>query len=494
MPFRRLLLLSAIILCSLLFIALIRPVSRDEGQYVAATAFVAAGRLPYRDFAYLQTPLQPFALAPIAWLFPGWLFATSRLANALLGFATVLLVYVASRQLGAERRAAIAAAALLPLCFAFLWAVGLARNDMLPAALLAFAMWVWTGPRRGWAYLSAGIALGLAAGVKISYAVPLATTLAISLFTPGERRHTLIVAIGSAIGLAPSIVIAAIDPSAFFFEAITYPAKAPLLWYTEVGKPSRLGPQRFLYLLNVAALGPALIAAIEVGRAWRPNGWHCDHRHRILLAAAAGGLVSAMLNRPFQPPYLIPALPPLFVLTAVVCDWPRTRLRQAAWAVFIALGLIAPVRWLHKDWKARQLPLISVESASREIGTELRERIGDEPVATLSPEYLVDSGYRLDPRFAAGPFLFRTRGMVSERDAREWNVVARDQVGTLPTAPPVAIVIQDPPERVDPDPDLARQARALGFVPATRVRNFTIWTRTLKSGEGARCRSQDQGR
>nr|NUR38439.1 hypothetical protein [Sphingomonas sp.] len=77
MPLRRLLLPFAIILCSLLFVALIRPVSRDEGQYVAATAFVAAGRLPYRDFAYLQTPLQPFALAPIAWLFPGWLFATS---------------------------------------------------------------------------------------------------------------------------------------------------------------------------------------------------------------------------------------------------------------------------------------------------------------------------------------------------------------------------------------------------------------------------------
>ena len=47
-------------------LALIIPSDHDEGQYVAAAHFVANGLRPYRDFPYLQTPLQPYLTAPLA--------------------------------------------------------------------------------------------------------------------------------------------------------------------------------------------------------------------------------------------------------------------------------------------------------------------------------------------------------------------------------------------------------------------------------------------
>ena len=68
-------------------------------------------------------------------------------------------------------------------------------------------------------------------------------------------------------GLLPTMHPGALAPRAFFTEAIVFPATAPAQYYTEIGK-ARLG-RRFVQLLEAAAIGPALIAAIEVAR-W---GW-----------------------------------------------------------------------------------------------------------------------------------------------------------------------------------------------------------------------------
>jgi hypothetical protein len=90
----------------LIALAFVRPLSVDESQYVAATALTAKGLLPYRDFAYLQTPLQPFAFAPLQWVFAGHLLLAMRVTNALLGLVTIMLVHGAARRLGASARAA----------------------------------------------------------------------------------------------------------------------------------------------------------------------------------------------------------------------------------------------------------------------------------------------------------------------------------------------------------------------------------------------------
>src|SRR6478735_2250833 len=107
----------------LIALAIVRPLSVDESQYVAATALTAKGLLPYRDYAYLQTPLQPFAFAPLQWLFAGRVLLAMRLANVLLGGGTMLLVFGSARRLGASNGAAPAAAAMLAVCEPFIWSV-----------------------------------------------------------------------------------------------------------------------------------------------------------------------------------------------------------------------------------------------------------------------------------------------------------------------------------------------------------------------------------
>lgn len=463
----------------LLGIAFVRPLSVDESQYVAATALAAKGLLPYRDFAYLQTPLQPFLFAPLAWLFPGHLLIAMRVTNALLSLATIAFVHGAARRAGTSQRAALAAAAMLASCQSFLWCAGVARNDVLPAALMAFGLWLATGNYELRTRLGAGVAFGLAAGVKISYAIPAATVFLGGMWTkdPAGRRRTVAFAVGVALGLLPTVILAALAPRAFLAEAIIFPGTAPTEYYESIGSGWRLGPARFLKLLEAAAIGPALIAAVEVvRRGWKDRLWD-DPVKRAMFAAAFGGLLSAGLNKPFQIFYLLPALPPLFVLAALLLSkWEgRPRWVKGAWALFIAIGLVPAAAWFIGATSERTAPPpIEVKQKSEALDEALRAHKVDGPVATLAGQYVEN----VDPRFAAGPFVYRTKDFVSPQQARDWHIVTGREVESLGKSPPAAIITGVYPDaQPKEEAELAAQAKALGYSPKTNAGGFTIWTR-----------------
>jgi 4-amino-4-deoxy-L-arabinose transferase-like glycosyltransferase len=481
----------------LLIIAFVHPVSHDESQYLAATVLVARGLVPYRDFAYLQTPLQPFVFAPFAWLFPDRLFLASRLANVALSAATLGLVYGAVRRAGAGRGPALGASLLLVACHSFIWASGVARNDMLPAALVASALWIEMSANRRGQHALAGVALGLAAAAKISYALP-AITVATSFLLNRDRveqRSGSWLCAGALAGFAPAIVAAFASPDAFLFEVFTYGIEAPLAWYREIGEPWVLGSFRFLQLLGVAAMGPALLAgvALTVRLAKDPDRWLSDRPKRLLLAAAIGGLASAALNRPFNTPYLVPALPPLFILVGLeLSTWRPPRLLRVAGFASIAIGLVWPVSCLGEALMHGSLQAMDAERRSDELGGALRVEAVSGAIGGLSGQYLIDTGYRLDPRFSAGPFMFRTTGLLTAEQAAKWHIVTRDQYGELASSPPEAIIVGGETNKgVKPDVRLAAIAASLGYVPAAHVRKYTIW---IRSRAGSNVRPLDSKR
>jgi len=458
----------------LLALALVRPLSVDESQYVAATALAAKGLLPYRDFAYLQVPLQPLVFAPLGWLFPDHLLIAMRVVNALLSLATIVFVYGAARGIGARQGSALVSAAMLASCQSFIWSAGIARNDMLPAALMAFGLWYFVAGSARTRFV-AGVLFGLAAGTKISYAVPSATIFVAGLWTrnPAEWRRALAFAAGVAVGLVPAMIVAAMAPRAFLAEAIVFPGTAPTQYYTSIGKAWRLGPARFLQLLECAAIGPALIAAIEIGRrSWKERWWD-DPVRRALLAAVAGGLISAILNKPFQIFYLLPALPPLFVLAPLLFSGKRPRWLSGAWALFAVVGLVPALAWFVRAGSGGA-PALDADRRSAALAAALRDEQVQGSIGTLAGQYVAS----VDPRFAAGPFLYRTRGFLSSSEAREWKIVTQDQIDGLSESPPSAIVTG---VHADSQPELeaklGQQAQALGYRPTANVAGFTIWTR-----------------
>ena len=461
-------------------LAFVRKLSIDEGQYIASAVLTAKGLLPYRDYAYLQTPLQPFAFAPLQWLFAGHVLIAMRLTNALLGGGTMLLVFGTARRLGASSGAALTAAAMLAICEPFTWSTGVARNDMLPAILMMFGLFAIAKGMTSGRMFGAGVAFGLAAGVKISYAVPSATVFLAAIWTRelAGRRNAIWFAAGVVAGLVPTLILILLAPRQFLAEAILFPALGPEQYYTEIGKAWRLGPNRFLRLLIAAAIGPALIASIEVAWRGRAERWLADPLRRVMVAAAIGGLISAALNRPFQIFYLLPALPPLFALAALLFAERRPVWLKAAWALSIIAG-VAPVgAWLVHAANAGIMPALDAQRRADSLGEALRAHHIEGPIATLAGQFVPDAGAEIDRRFAAGPFLYRTREFISPDQAREWHVVTRDQLGSLPDQPPAAIVFGDYPDVQPPQElQLADQARALGYRPTASAEGLQVWTR-----------------
>jgi len=411
----KLLMLAAL---AILFVtlALLRPVDHDESQYVAAAALTAHGLLPYRDFAYLQTPLQPYLLAPVAFLAGPWTWPALRILNAVLGVVTIACVHTAARTLGAKPRAALVAAALFATCDILLFSIGTARNDALPAALLAAALplIVRSATTRTTAAL-AGLLLAGAAAAKISYAFP---ALAYGVYALIDRRHRPAAIL---LGTLPVIAFVAwsyvTSPAGFVFGTFTFPAHGPAEYYA-------LRPWKMSFLAKVTdtlkflALGAALPALALVARdAWRRRtvglfDW-------LILA----GLIAALLPFPTWRQYLLPALPALFVRLSMIP--PPSRAWRIAFAVFATAGLAPSVAALADP---DGLSLTQALREGRAVSRTLDQYGVEGPIATLSPQILPAANRLPVPAFATGPFYFRSTNLLAASQERALRLISRARV------------------------------------------------------------------
>ena len=394
----------------LLFLAamLAAPINHDESQYVAAVALMRHG-LPYRDWPYLQTPLQPLLLSPLALLPAGWLLLAARLANVLFALVTcwALLRILKDR---VPARAAHLAVAAMAATNAFLFGTEVARNDMLPVALLSLGMLALLPvnplplplPARRAAV--AGLCFGLAISAKISLALPVAGAGLWIVWRGPELgwSRLLLAACGGVAGLLPSLAFYALAPGPFIFGVFTYSLQAPQQFWSAVGHPEMLSPLYKLGELGLEMLAGATAVALGL---WLADLRRSTVTERLLDLMVAGGLLAAFLPDPFFRQYLIPLLPPLFVRIALVLPrlgGRRRLLVLGTGALTAAIGasgsLVAVATALPSP------PIFEAVARGRRVAEAGR------PIVTLSPEQVVGADVGLDPRFAAGPFLFRTHG------------------------------------------------------------------------------------
>lgn len=415
--------------------ALIRPLDHDESQYVAAAVLARHGVI-YRDFAYLQTPLQPLLFAPLA---GAWAFVELRLLNALLGAGCVAFVYAASRKGRAGRREALLAAGLLACCDSFLFGAAVARNDMLPACLFAAALWLMVKQTEGRGSAGRAAAIGLllsaATAAKLSYALPALAYGGLALADRRYRPGWLL------LGAMPPALLVAISwasaPAAFAFDVLRFPTAAPEQFYA-IHAAGKLGiPGRALNILKFLALGPALLASLIV---------LVDFRRRSRLAVMLdlmilAGLIAAILPAPTWRQYLLVMILPLFVrlsLTPALRRPPRG-LRIAA-AVFVVAGLVPSTIALVEAVRTRP-PVFAAIAYGRALRSVMDRLHVVGPVATLSPQLIAPAGRPIDPRFATGPFFFRSDGLLSPDDERRFVLVGRaNAAAQLSRRPPAAIV------------------------------------------------------
>ncbi|RVT43672.1 phospholipid carrier-dependent glycosyltransferase [Sphingobium algorifonticola] len=479
--------LFLLLLAILLSVAFVRPIDHDEGQYVVAVALMRSG-LPYRDFAYLQTPLQPLLFAPLAWLCEGWLFPALRAANALCAAGAAVLLHMAVRHAGGSPRSAAVATLALASSHAFLFAGTVARNDALPLllhmaglALVLDALRTGGQPLR---FLLAGLMLGAAASAKISYGLPAA---AVGLWALLHLRAIgwpclCALAAGGLAGGLPTLVLWAIAPDAAWFGIIDYSLHAPREWQTLNQRSFMIEtPLSLVRLLRFLAQGSALIAlcAIAAAARHRPGPSHVSQRLLDCMILAA--LIAAWLPRPIYVQYLLPLLPALFLRFAAILDDPRWRrpLATGALALFMTAGVAETLVAIAPGIADTKSPLLSAVGDARAVGRAVRASGATGPIVTLAPERVIDSGVSLDPRFATGPFLFRTRDLLTPAERSAFHVVNRANLAEALTRHPPAAIVTGPESAITPAAPQGLDAPLRTFAVAHGYR-----ATPLPSGEG----------
>ena len=447
--------LAALVVLLLAF-AWFRPIDHDESQYGAAAVLSGEGLLPYRDYAYLQTPLQPLLLAPVAALAGAWAYPVLRLVNALFAALAVAATWRAMRVAGVSAPIATTAAALFAASDILLFSAGTARNDALPCALLALALplmirapaqagmqeppgesLVGRGTRpfgstdwkdAGRAALI-GLLLAAATAAKLSYALP---ALGYGLYALVHRERRPLWVVAGALPVATLVVATFVAaPFAFYFGTLRFPTEAPADYYLAAGRAWKLaGWVKALDVLKFLALGPALLALVLVARR---HGRRPELVDWMILAGLLGGL----LPTPTWRQYLLPMLPPLFLRLAMLWQArpPGRRVRIAA-VVFAVAGLAPTAEALLKG--DGMGTAIREEQALR-IAMDAAGVTG--PVATLSPQFVPATGRRIDPRFATGPFYFRSHQLLPASEEGPLHVIRATQLASRFASPPSAIVV-----------------------------------------------------
>ena len=441
-----------LVLCAIVLMAALSlrtPLDHDEGQYIAAADLVARGLLPYRDFPYLQTPLQPILFAPIAWLASGWTLIGLRLVNTICIAVAILLIGRTASALAKDERAGVAAMLLALVTDSVLYAGSVARNDALPFLFLAAALerlYAAPGPMRAGRSFIAGLLAAAAASAKISYALPAAAIVAQAIWwgrTPANRRAMLALLAGSLAGALPTLYFALLAPRPFLFQTYTYATVAVRAWAALNGGSWRLTvPFRILEWTGNMLQGPLLVMLVMgIAMRWRAaKPAELDRLPFALGPVVAAAALASALPMPALRQYLTPLVPPL-IAWFIALTWPRrhqwSRRRSAMLFALVAIAGLAGSAVLLIRPGEEEEPL-RVEQDAHLIG-RIARHAGAASIATLEPVHAVDSGIGLDPRFATGHFLFRAMNVPECADPALCPVTAAS-IERLDARPPGAIL------------------------------------------------------
>lgn len=404
---------------------LLGPLNLDEGWYLLSAKSFSAGRLPYRDFFFTQSPLLPAVYGILSPLWADAGVLGGRILTAILGLcASLLAAAAAALAAGKGRRFAAATTVFLLLqCnvvhsyFTTIPKTYALASLFVSGALLALAAALRPDGRRRVAGAAAtGFLLALAAGTRLSLGALL--PVAGLCLLAAHRRHRFLwfwFGVGGAIGLVAAFapfVCGNWDDFAFanFFHGGRAGGGASLL----AGSVARLARN----YLPVAIL--ALFAAVRTIA--KPDGCNIepdDRRHSLfiiqvsLLPFVAAFLVHVTAPFPYDD-YQTPIMP-LAAIAASLAFWETAGdVRQnIVLPLFLALAfLFAATSPFCESWLVLRKDRFWVEKKSKPDLAVLRETAREidamlppgAPLLTQDAYLAVECGRPVPPGFEMGTF------------------------------------------------------------------------------------------
>lgn len=477
------------------------PSTHDELLHIVAARLIFQEPL-YGTLGYNHLAGMPLLLGGVfALTGTEHLLLAGRMLIFLCWIATATIFWLIARRHGGSPRLAITAILVLG-AGTLLGPPGmLVTNNFLPVpfALLGVHLFIVAldGPRiRSGQLLGAGVALGFAVVMKISYVFLLPPIAVAALLVPqgmawGTRlaRVLLPLAAGGCIGGLPALVPLVSDPHMLFAHTVRYFTVAHYLYWEHSTAPKAMSLAARMLVAEDVWFGEAgLLAALLAGTAawalarqdWRRLGWWPIPLVAGIVALAA---LLSFAPTPAFPQYYEPPVPFLIMLFLLL----HRRLEPSARAWFEALtgaatvlALVILLARIVPDLPGAARPSRWAGTIAHAEGVALREALAGAhrtgKVATLSPIIVMEAGLPIYPEFGAGPFVYRVADYLPAADRPYFTTTSpHDLTRFLDAHPPAAIITGHEAEF---DPAFVAYAQARGYVPmATRDPDTRIFIR-----------------
>lgn len=463
------------------------PVNHDEQIHIAASRLVWQEPL-YRTLGYNHLPDLPLVLGSIyALTGTDHLLLVGRLLIFAAWLATgAILVWIAHRA-GAGRGAAIIACLLLASTELLGTAGMLVTNNFLPIpfALVSIQCLLCAvqsdRAAARWSVL-AGAAAMMAVLLKVSFVALAPPLLGAALLAPiatGWRGRFVSILLpmagGAAIAALPAALVILADPGAFFAHTILY-FLGPHhdFWQASTAPKAMSLRDKAVIAERVWLSGGAILAAVLAGAfVWIGGAWKASWPARALypfalVSATAGSLaLVSFVPTPAFPQYYAPAVPFVVMLAVVAYGQLDVDARQRAFpfvgvAACLALAVLGPrLGALPALAKPQSWTGIALHREADQIRKAVGRRAEGAEIATLSPIVALESGMRIYPEFAAGPFVYRIAPFIPPADRDRYVTTSPDDIARfLGSRRPLAILVGSEPAL---EPPFADYARANGY-------------------------------
>jgi hypothetical protein len=443
----------------------------NENMYVTAAALLDEGSL-YEDFAYLQTPLQPY-------LYNLWFKLTgegnyllkAKIANWLAWVVCLLCVYYCASILSEDLTFSLISAALFSVSDLTVRLTFEASNytfsmmfSLLSVAFLLAYMRVRnlsTIPSNRLLFLC-GLFIGLSVSTKLYYAAVLAIEFLFFLYLLRSDGRKLIGAesawlgSGTLLGLFPTLYFALKSTSVFIFNNMTYHTLTALRFAeSPIDVPVSLSAKLAWVGLTVAnsisTLTLLTLLFLLVVFCWRRSFQGRENtsinaavfQQQALLLLIGCGLVSmlvALFMTPVWLQYLALPIPFTILIAAALyrqLNIDRRNVIQLVAVLGIGFSFLSTfpgviVSELTHTGESRRSSWVGFSFADigEDLGVELRANGVSGKIATMRPLYVLESGYPIHEGFSTGPFLYSVSQELSEDQRKNLHAVSRTSIAS----------------------------------------------------------------
>ncbi len=477
------------------------PSTHDEPMHIVAARLIFQEPL-YGTLGYNHLAGMPLLLGGVfALTGTSHLLLAGRLLIFLCWIATAAILWAVARR--HEGGAWLGGVAILVLSAGTLLTPAgmLVTNNFLPVpfALLGVHLFIVAldGPRiRSGVLIGAGVALGFAVVMKISYVFLLPPVAVAALVVPrGLAWSTRIVSVllplmaGGIVGGLPALVPLVSDPHMLFAHTVRYFTVGHYLYWQHSTAPKAMSlVARMLVAQDVWFAESGLLAALLVGTAvwalarqdWRRLGWWPIPLVAgiVLLAALLSFAPTPAFPQYYEPP--LPFLIMLFLLVHRQIEPQARRWLQPLTGAATVLALAILLSRIVPDLPGAARPSRWAGTIAHAEGIALRDALAEAHrtgrVATLSPTIAMEGGLPIYPEFGTGPFVYRVADYLPAADRSYFTTTSPSDLNRFLDADPPAAIVTG--REAEFDPAFVAYARSHGYAPmATKDPDTQVFMR-----------------